>query len=304
MKTNCGVIRDLLPLYAEKLTSEESDALIKEHLAECKDCSEYLEKLTNPIGDEPIAASSNDNSLKLVRKGIRGRRITAVLFAASLVFTLMLIAFSRIVKPDYVSYEDSGATAVETENGDILVQFSDSITSCKVTKSVNEDNRSIVYIEAWTSLWDEILGKTTPFVLVSSNSDKADIVYYCDLSTEKDNTTVIYGTDPQGNLTVLPRLVLGYYFTLAAAASLVVGIAWVILRKNKKASRVIGYLFAAPLSYVIAHLVISTEFVTFSATSSFIMNCIASLAIYGVLVFGVSLIKQRKQDTFAEQREE
>ncbi|MGN0476935.1 MAG: zf-HC2 domain-containing protein, partial [Ruminococcus sp.] len=36
MKTKCNVIRDLIPLYAENLTSEESNNLISEHLLNCE----------------------------------------------------------------------------------------------------------------------------------------------------------------------------------------------------------------------------------------------------------------------------
>ncbi len=39
MKTNCDIIRDLLPLYAEHITSEATNALVEEHLAECEVCA-------------------------------------------------------------------------------------------------------------------------------------------------------------------------------------------------------------------------------------------------------------------------
>ena len=38
MKLSCGVIRDLLPLYAENLAGEESRQLVEEHLADCEAC--------------------------------------------------------------------------------------------------------------------------------------------------------------------------------------------------------------------------------------------------------------------------
>ena len=38
MKLDCDVIRDLLPLYAEKLASPASSALVEQHLAECEAC--------------------------------------------------------------------------------------------------------------------------------------------------------------------------------------------------------------------------------------------------------------------------
>ena len=42
MKLSCNVIRDLLPLYAENLTSEESNALVDEHLCGCDECAKQL----------------------------------------------------------------------------------------------------------------------------------------------------------------------------------------------------------------------------------------------------------------------
>ena len=36
---HCNVIRDLLPLHIDGLTSEESENMLKEHLSVCKDCA-------------------------------------------------------------------------------------------------------------------------------------------------------------------------------------------------------------------------------------------------------------------------
>ena len=45
MKTECDVIRDLLPLYADDACSRQSRALVEEHLDECPACSEMLQRL-------------------------------------------------------------------------------------------------------------------------------------------------------------------------------------------------------------------------------------------------------------------
>ena len=45
MKTDCDVIRDLLPLYADDACSTASRAVVEEHLGECPDCSEMLQRL-------------------------------------------------------------------------------------------------------------------------------------------------------------------------------------------------------------------------------------------------------------------
>ncbi len=301
MKTACGVVRDLLPLYAEKLTGEESNALVREHVAECKDCAEYLDKLQLPVDSDSVAAAPNENSLKLVCKDIRSRKVTAVLFSALLVFVVMLSVFARMIKPDYVSYKDSGIVVTEAENGDVYAQFSDNVTSCKVVRTMNEENGTTeVEIEAWTCAWDKILGKTATSALISSNAEKTAVAYYCDCTNTLDNATVIYGTGPYDHITFLPRIVLGYYFVFALAAAVLIGLVWFILRKKEKASKICRYLFAAPLSYMLAHLALATGFTTFSVASDFILNCVAAAAIYGTLIFGAALLKQHKQDKAAQ----
>ena len=45
MKTPCSVIQDLLPLYAEDLTGEDSRKLVEDHLESCPDCRAVLENM-------------------------------------------------------------------------------------------------------------------------------------------------------------------------------------------------------------------------------------------------------------------
>ena len=49
MKLPCELIRDLLPLYAEHLTSPETAQLIEEHLQSCPACQEELHALKLPV---------------------------------------------------------------------------------------------------------------------------------------------------------------------------------------------------------------------------------------------------------------
>ena len=45
MNVNCNIIRDLLPLYAEGMASEESKALVDDHLRGCDSCTKELAEL-------------------------------------------------------------------------------------------------------------------------------------------------------------------------------------------------------------------------------------------------------------------
>ena len=52
MKTDCDVIRDLLPLYADDVCSGASRRIIEEHLPECPECAAVLDRLrTREIED-------------------------------------------------------------------------------------------------------------------------------------------------------------------------------------------------------------------------------------------------------------
>ena len=45
MKTDCDVIRDLLPLYADDVCSDASRQLVEEHLKDCPVCTDILSRL-------------------------------------------------------------------------------------------------------------------------------------------------------------------------------------------------------------------------------------------------------------------
>lgn len=91
MKLECDVIRDLLPLYAEKLASPASSALVEQHLAECPACRAELEQMEKPVPVQP--EPQPDAPLRSIRKTLQKKSIRiaaaavlAVLCAFGLVF--------------------------------------------------------------------------------------------------------------------------------------------------------------------------------------------------------------------------
>ena len=48
MKTDCEIIRDLMPLCAEQIASEKSRALVEAHIAECPDCRDAYAAMLQP----------------------------------------------------------------------------------------------------------------------------------------------------------------------------------------------------------------------------------------------------------------
>ena len=76
MKTDCNVIRDLLPLYADEVCSSESREIVDEHLAECPACKEVLARIRENEIENHLAAEKED-VIRYQKKKF-GRRSAAV----------------------------------------------------------------------------------------------------------------------------------------------------------------------------------------------------------------------------------
>ena len=70
MKMKCSVIQDLLPSYADDICSEDTKELVREHVAECGQCREKLEKMKNTEIVAGKAAKKQVDYLKKIRSSI------------------------------------------------------------------------------------------------------------------------------------------------------------------------------------------------------------------------------------------
>ncbi len=89
MKMNCEVIRDLLPLYADQACSEQSRALVNEHLLDCADCRDMLQR----IKENEIEDNLKNEKDSVLRYGVRQfrKRTAAVGSAVSGVFIVPIL---------------------------------------------------------------------------------------------------------------------------------------------------------------------------------------------------------------------
>ena len=72
MNITCNIIRDLLPLYAEDMVSEDSRALVDEHLCTCDSCTKELAELKKA---PKVPVEVETTSLKRVEDTIRKRKL-------------------------------------------------------------------------------------------------------------------------------------------------------------------------------------------------------------------------------------
>lgn len=88
-KRNCKVVEDLLPNYIEKLTNEETNKFVEEHLNECTDCKKTLENMKKDV--DLNAPKRNDKEVKYIKKYNKKLKILR-----NILLVILLIVFIYI----------------------------------------------------------------------------------------------------------------------------------------------------------------------------------------------------------------
>lgn len=87
-KIPCALVRDLAPLYAEKLTSAETRSCIEEHLVSCEDCAEHYAALTKELECEDQVQKELQNTEIDYMKKIREYQRSNLILGAVVSFLL------------------------------------------------------------------------------------------------------------------------------------------------------------------------------------------------------------------------
>ncbi|WP_051536527.1 zf-HC2 domain-containing protein [Ruminococcus flavefaciens] len=111
----CSIIRDLLPLYCDKLTSEDSNEEIEKHLRECEECNNIYESMNNK--EDEIKADRKDiKPLKKIKKRITLRVIAAIFGTLAVLSAVFVFVFVGVIpiSSDKLHYTVTEAYEIKT----------------------------------------------------------------------------------------------------------------------------------------------------------------------------------------------
>lgn len=134
MDISCDIIRDLLPLYAEELVSEDSKKLVDEHLCSCAPCTKQL-GILKKAAQIPIEVETK--SLKRVGDTIRRRRVLAVLTTMMAIVTLILSVTLLLDARIYLTAEQAVESVEALEDGSLRIHTSSIVNG---TESLGDGN--------------------------------------------------------------------------------------------------------------------------------------------------------------------
>ena len=109
MKITCDVIQDLMPSYIDGILSEDSKALVEEHMGTCQECRKMLEIMKEEQGKEQNQMRSSAATLKKIRKKLIVRRVLTATVAVILTLIVAAAGYNHWhFNEKYMTLEDSG----------------------------------------------------------------------------------------------------------------------------------------------------------------------------------------------------
>lgn len=97
----CEIVRDLLPLYVDKLTSKTSTREIERHLKGCKECQKYYQEMTGALPD--FQPKVEIDSVKLLKRERNKRRLIS---AGIVILCLITCILVLEMTPREINYKD------------------------------------------------------------------------------------------------------------------------------------------------------------------------------------------------------
>lgn len=197
MEISCNIIRDLLPLYAEEMVSDDSKKMVDDHLCGCDDCTKEL-AVIKKVPKVPLEVDVK--SLKRVGDSIRRRRVLAALAAVMTVLTLGITVCIYLFTPYYLTAEEAIEGVELREDGGLAIDYARGITGNAGYGHLDENNWGIL---CNTTRYDWYMGrkKDAELAMKSREELEAAICQWYDIEecTQKDwdrmnNIYVDYGT--------------------------------------------------------------------------------------------------------------
>lgn len=191
MKYQCGIIRDLLPLYHDNVCSAESRGVVDEHLTECNECVEYYEKLSDQQTElvVPERERQKANSFRAVRKSIKRSIRTVIIAASVLLLVICVIFFSTMAmmsEKRTIEYNGGNITVSMKPEGLIATVRGTRYSGAHIKTVLLEENgeqRLLKIFRLEETEWDAFANgdnNTYDFTIAFADmeADEVDAVYY------------------------------------------------------------------------------------------------------------------------------
>lgn len=305
MKNECSIVRDILPLYAEKMVSKDTAEFVKGHLENCHVCRAELEKLREPVEVQAELQTDIDAApLKRLKKALLIKKVQTILCTAAVLLALVLSVISFLTAPKYFAYSPELVTVTKTEGGHLVLSFDERITNYTLQRIITgkDIKEKVYYLEVWTTPWDRLTGRHgVQNALVRETTGLPVYIFFQQNYTLNDvdmDSVCIYGNLSRlnGSWVALPGLSLGYWLLFNIALFLILGCMWFILRRREHIRRCIERAILIPVAYGLGHLcVLGFRTASYSQWRDFQLIFAIGVLFYCAMLLALSIFYKRKE---------
>ena len=227
-RVSCDVIKDLIPLYAEDMLSEDSSKLVEEHLDACEECRKYLKELQEM---KALPIETNTKPLIKFQQALQRKKWATIILTTFITLLVGTLTVIFITAPKYLPYSEEVVMVSETDSEFILVDFNEEVAGYNLQSySAESGVGSVYHLTTWTTTWHDwtTTGEMAPIVL-NPSGEEVETVYYYETNGAADQ--LIYGENQHGDggVITLPRLSLTYLAGLAVVALVIsIGILFIV----------------------------------------------------------------------------
>lgn len=279
---NCNIVKDLMPLVAENIASEESSNLVKKHIETCSECKIVWDSIND--NEYTDAFESEAIPIKNARDKIDTYRKKSNIVIGLLITYILLIIFQFLTRPVLLP-ADKAILDFEIKGEDIVLTLSSEVAGISLSGMESDpDNKKEGYsLMAWTNRINKYMPNRSEAKYLIENP-KSKLIYYI---SDNDVDIILGEHNKSSNRATLPRLALSYYLKLAGFVFLITAII-AVLTKVKW----FKYLTIFSFSYVITHfMVLGIKAATYQMTKDFLIILVLSIILSTVLII---FYKQRK----------
>lgn len=255
MKIPCCVIKDLLPLYEEKMLKIETFILVESHLSQCEECKKELEELHNA---SYVPTDINSAPLKHIKTVLRRKQIFTILLTVILTLAFFVVGLAYMLSPQFIPYSDDMFEYTFMSNGTVDITIKGSIADYEVSNFYSrEAGGEIYYISAWDNTWNKVVSKkdNTVFTL-NPNGEPVASIYY---SPNDGSEDILIGGNSMfemGGSVTLPRKWLAIPLKTAILMFVLLG-ALIVFFRNKSNVRIVFIRIEyIPTAYIISHILV------------------------------------------------
>ena len=176
---NCKIVQDLLPSYIEKLTSEESNKFVEQHLGECNECKEILENMKKDL--KVNTTNKEKKAIKYLKKYKNKLRILKIIILIILVIFIGNTTRKMMILSDI---SNKAERAIDSENYHrILYNYNKDSTSITEIWGLEEKRKMIM-----TNITSEGTKTVTMYANKKGKDEWGNEIYNTNIYTVTENS--------------------------------------------------------------------------------------------------------------------